>query len=285
MDSVYKLTKYSQKITDACQKKQYEKIGLYNKHENLYIKKLNEYFCNQKGGAAVDELRTFFSTITDKISDIIRVNKELTEKVDTDKARFESDKLELQKEIDRVKSLNEDLRDNERSLGRDIWQLQEQLRQKAHVEAQEVIEERNDLKSQSQLQELERLMEEQEKEISMLKSEVGPLKAKNIELMRDKESLEARILSQAQELQDKSSADSEAIGRLQQRIDSLTAEALQKEEANAERVRQLTEQLEIEKARLQEALKAAAAKILAGEGTGATAAVSGTEVGGGRRRR
>ena len=63
MDSVYKLTKYSQKITDACQKKQYEKVGLYNKHENLYIKKLNEYFCNQKGGANMDDVTALFEAM------------------------------------------------------------------------------------------------------------------------------------------------------------------------------------------------------------------------------
>jgi hypothetical protein len=57
MDSVYKLTKYSQKIDEACRSKQLDKVIEYNKHELTYINKLSKYFGNQKGGAAtVEEL-------------------------------------------------------------------------------------------------------------------------------------------------------------------------------------------------------------------------------------
>jgi chromosome segregation ATPase len=82
MDSVYKLTKYSQKITDACQKKQYEKVGLYNKHENLYIKKLNEYFCNQKGGANMAAVKALFETMALAVEGMRRELSDTKEEVD-----------------------------------------------------------------------------------------------------------------------------------------------------------------------------------------------------------
>jgi hypothetical protein len=128
MDSVYKLTKYSQKITDACQKKQYEKIGLYNKHENLYIKKLNEYFGNQKGGADLEELNKFFREISIKIREIIKRNKELTEKEGTDRMEVERERLESQREIKRLAEQNEKLRDTKLMLEKTIGDLQDQLR-------------------------------------------------------------------------------------------------------------------------------------------------------------
>lgn len=281
MDSVYKLTKYSQKITDACQKKQYEKIGLYNKHENLYIKKLNEYFCNQKGGATADDLRDFFGKITDSISDIIKNNKDLTQQLETKQETFDKTLQDYQKEIERLNMSKDRLEDDLSSQRQIIGDLQELLKQKAPVNVQEVMTERDDLKLQ--LQELKRLMEEKENVIISLKSEVGQLKAENRDLMQEKESHLRQIEALTQELQDKSSVDLETIGHLEQKLESLNTEAQQKEQANALVVKKLTEQLEEEKAKVEAAIaEAAAAQVLAEkEGTEAV----GTEVGGGRRRR
>jgi chromosome segregation ATPase len=54
MESVYKLSKYSQKIDEACRTNQLNKVMEYNKHELAYINKLSKYFGNQKGGATVE---------------------------------------------------------------------------------------------------------------------------------------------------------------------------------------------------------------------------------------
>lgn len=56
MESVYKLSKYSQKISEACRSKQLDKVMEYNKHELAHINKLSKYFGNQKGGAEVQEV-------------------------------------------------------------------------------------------------------------------------------------------------------------------------------------------------------------------------------------
>ncbi len=56
MESVYKLSKYSQKIGEACRAKQLNKVMEYNKHELAYINKLSKYFNNQKGGASVEDV-------------------------------------------------------------------------------------------------------------------------------------------------------------------------------------------------------------------------------------
>lgn len=56
MESVYKLSKYSQKISEACRSKQLDKVMEYNKHELAHINKLSKYFGNQKGGATVDQV-------------------------------------------------------------------------------------------------------------------------------------------------------------------------------------------------------------------------------------
>jgi hypothetical protein len=54
MESVYKLSKYSQKIDEACRTNQLNKVMEYNKHELAYINKLSKYFGNQKGGATAE---------------------------------------------------------------------------------------------------------------------------------------------------------------------------------------------------------------------------------------
>ena len=56
MESVYKLSKYSQKIDEACRTNQLNKVMEYNKHELAYINKLSKYFGNQKGGATVEQV-------------------------------------------------------------------------------------------------------------------------------------------------------------------------------------------------------------------------------------
>ncbi len=65
MESVYKLSKYSQKISEACRSKQLDKVMEYNKHELAHINKLSKYFGNQKGGANVQE-------VVDAVGDLVR---------------------------------------------------------------------------------------------------------------------------------------------------------------------------------------------------------------------
>jgi hypothetical protein len=60
MESVYKLSKYSQKINEACRAKQFDRVIEYNKHELAYINKLSKYFGNQKGGATFQEVMDVF---------------------------------------------------------------------------------------------------------------------------------------------------------------------------------------------------------------------------------
>jgi chromosome segregation ATPase len=115
MDSVYKLTKYSQKIDEACRSKQLDKVIEYNKHELTYINKLSKYFGNQKGGATVDdviaEIDKVLEKARDKIIDLTESNKlaivTINENEETIKKITEkANKLETEN-----KSLNERIKD------------------------------------------------------------------------------------------------------------------------------------------------------------------------------
>ena len=72
MDSVYKLSKYSQKIDEACRAKQLNKVMEYNKHELTYINKLSKYFGNQKGGAGVEEVVEVVKVVLEEVAGIVR---------------------------------------------------------------------------------------------------------------------------------------------------------------------------------------------------------------------
>jgi chromosome segregation ATPase len=65
MESVYKLSKYSQKISEACRAKQLNKVMEYNQHELAHINKLSKYFGNQKGGATVEK-------VVDAVGELVR---------------------------------------------------------------------------------------------------------------------------------------------------------------------------------------------------------------------
>jgi hypothetical protein len=69
MDSVYKLSKYSQKIDEACRTNQLNKVMEYNKHELAYINKLSKYFGNQKGGATAEQVVGAVSRLVQKVVD------------------------------------------------------------------------------------------------------------------------------------------------------------------------------------------------------------------------
>jgi chromosome segregation ATPase len=81
MDSVYKLSKYSQKIDEACRAKQLDKVMEYNKHEIAYINKLSKYFGNQKGGATTVEQvveavkQVLNEAVANKDEEIKRINR------------------------------------------------------------------------------------------------------------------------------------------------------------------------------------------------------------------
>jgi chromosome segregation ATPase len=72
MDSVYKLSKYSQKIDEACRAKQLNKVMEYNKHELTYINKLSKYFGNQKGGATVEEVVGEVEAVLREVAEVVR---------------------------------------------------------------------------------------------------------------------------------------------------------------------------------------------------------------------
>jgi chromosome segregation ATPase len=67
MESVYKLSKYSQKIDEACRTNQLNKVMEYNKHELAYINKLSKYFGNQKGGAEVEDVVDAVTKLVQKV--------------------------------------------------------------------------------------------------------------------------------------------------------------------------------------------------------------------------
>jgi hypothetical protein len=67
MESVYKLSKYSQKIDEACRAKQLDKVMEYNQHELAHINKLSKYFGNQKGGATVEKVVEAVSRLVQEV--------------------------------------------------------------------------------------------------------------------------------------------------------------------------------------------------------------------------
>ena len=113
MESVYKLSKYSQKIDEACRTNQLNKVMEYNKHELAYINKLSKYFGNQKGGATVEQV---FAAIREAInkqtaelqSEIVRLTAELQSAQQREGlvTRLEA---ELQKHKERIKQQNTEL--------------------------------------------------------------------------------------------------------------------------------------------------------------------------------
>ena len=137
MDSVYKLTKYSQKITDACKNKQYEKIGLYNKHENLYIKKLNEYFCNQKGGADMTDVTTLFERMAHAVN-------AMREGLDHNAGEV----LQLRQQLQGMDELRQQLQGMEQEL-EGMGQLRQHLRS-TEEQLGTAVQEKNDTEQRSQ---------------------------------------------------------------------------------------------------------------------------------------
>jgi chromosome segregation ATPase len=321
MDSVYKLTKYSQKITDACQKKQYEKIGLYNKHENLYIKKLNEYFGNQKGGATLDDLLAFFNEIGQRIRIIIQSNKELKEKEGTDRMVFDSEKLELQREINRLGEQNEELRDTKQMLEQTIGGLQDQLRthgeeirritdkltSQMEPDAQAMIQEQaesiqhlqqevQDKKFQISslelrlrevdtlpqlLEDAKRELDQRETKISDLTREIRQCTSKNDELTANVESLTRQISSLSQQLGDTQQA-------AQQSDQSAFITGLQAQVKSAQEEKEAALLAASQLAAQEKKSNDAAINSLKEQLSAALQDIkklqSGTEVGGGRRR-
>jgi chromosome segregation ATPase len=79
MDSVYKLSKYSQKIDEACRAKQLDKVMEYNKHELAYINKLSKYFGNQKGGATVDEVVKAVEQVLGEVAVVVEIKNNTIE--------------------------------------------------------------------------------------------------------------------------------------------------------------------------------------------------------------
>jgi DNA repair exonuclease SbcCD ATPase subunit len=82
MESVYKLSKYSQKISEACRTNQLNKVMEYNQHELAHINKLSKYFGNQKGGAEVgDVVGAVGELVQDVVADRNRVIDRLQQSV------------------------------------------------------------------------------------------------------------------------------------------------------------------------------------------------------------
>ena len=86
MESVYKLSKYSQKISEACRAKQLNKVMEYNQHELAHINKLSKYFGNQKGGADVQAVVKAVSelvqaVVTDKDAEMKSFLQDINEQI------------------------------------------------------------------------------------------------------------------------------------------------------------------------------------------------------------
>ena len=188
MDSVYKLSKYSQKIGEACRAKQLDKVIEYNKHELAYINKLSKYFNNQKGGAKVEQI---FAAIQEAI---YRQTAKLEKQVEN------LDRL-LDKAVKEASYANQTLQTTTTELvqvKQDNETLSGQIKnatQTLHAKEEELttVKTRN-LRLQSELNEFTR---EKESLITQQTADKNELKAKEEELATTKQQLQA--LQSAQE--------------------------------------------------------------------------------------
>jgi chromosome segregation ATPase len=107
MDSVYKLSKYSQKIDEACRAKQLNKVMEYNKHELTYINKLSKYFGNQKGGSTVQDV---VGAVEEVLGDVARVVEGKEAYISRLKLQEEQYKKALGEKIISISNLEEELK-------------------------------------------------------------------------------------------------------------------------------------------------------------------------------
>jgi chromosome segregation ATPase len=176
MDSVYKLSKYSQKISEACRAKQLDKVMEYNNHELAYINKLSKYFNNQKGGASAEQIIAVIERIIEK-----RTN-ELEEEIRNLKA-------ELTNKIEEIKQLSNLFEIRDKLLGRQ-QRKNEELSEKLGNEVEEH-------------QKAKKTIEEQSSELDVCRDQMNKELIKNNELQRTIEEVREAltILQQEQEQQ------------------------------------------------------------------------------------
>lgn len=155
MESVYKLSKYSQKIDEACRTNQLNKVMEYNKHELAYINKLSKYFGNQKGGATVEqvveavkelvdvvvddknmEMNTFLQAIDNavegKILEIfgrvqLLTKGDILQKVGALKEQKDEQEATLQQVTDNFKQVNHEFKQQNTTRAQDLKQAQDDL--------------------------------------------------------------------------------------------------------------------------------------------------------------
>jgi chromosome segregation ATPase len=173
MESVYKLSKYSQKISEACRAKQLDKVMEYNNHELAYINKLSKYFNNQKGGAGVDEV---FAAIREAI------NKQT--------AKLEEQVLELRRALE--KAVKE--ADQERQGHVDAMQKTQQTKEAKEAELARVTQQLQVLRTthaQEQGQQVAQL--QLQEDLVKTKQELATVTGKNQEAVKTIEQLQRNI--------------------------------------------------------------------------------------------
>jgi uncharacterized protein (UPF0305 family) len=121
MESVYKLSKYSQKIGEACRAKQLDKVIEYNKHELAYINKLSKYFNNQKGGANVDEV---FDVLKEAIDNI---KKEAQQAQQAQQAELAKTQQELEQAKEETSRAQQELLEVQKALAESAQNIQQQV--------------------------------------------------------------------------------------------------------------------------------------------------------------
>jgi len=130
MESVYKLSKYSQKISEACRAKQLDKVMEYNNHELAYINKLSKYFNNQKGGATADDI----------IAVIVRIIEKRTNELQEDIRNLTAELSNKNEDITQLSKLIEN-RDKLLKKQAETYQLQlKQLNQQLEVLQKELAQ-------------------------------------------------------------------------------------------------------------------------------------------------
>ena len=188
MDSVYKLSKYSQKIGEACRAKQLDKVIEYNKHELAYINKLSKYFNNQKGGATVEQI---FAAIQEAIYRQTAKLEKQVENLDRLLVKAVKEATDAKQILQTTITELVQVKQNNETLSGQIKNATQTL----HAKEEELttVKARN-LRLQTELNEFTR---EKESLITQQTADKNELKAKEEELATTKQQLQA--LQSAQE--------------------------------------------------------------------------------------
>jgi chromosome segregation ATPase len=187
MDSVYKLSKYSQKIYEACRAKQLNKVMEYNKHELAYINKLSKYFGNQKGGAdttikdVVDAVGEVLKEVADKIRQVINGKDEQFRNISVS---YQT----LEKELRYIETTNSQLRLKLEEVNSEFTKTNERLERKNEQLDQVALERNNfELENITLKRQLPQNVQQTQEKISNLEEELKQTKAQLVVVTKEKE--------------------------------------------------------------------------------------------------